>query len=284
MPAILGFAAVIKNLSGVADAEGVPAVMASVVASQLIVSMFLIGGVLDRLARDRSVGAGAFFSACGVYFVRFFRLGIIAAVVYWLLFVWFHTWLFDAVYPRLTANLTVERTAFFYRVVLYAIFAVPVVFANLVFDYAKVRAVVEDRRSMIGAVSAGVRFVLRNPATLGLYALNTLLFLLVIASLLPGRAGRKQQPAGVRDRPALHRAQSRREAAVRGVADGAVPGPSRACGLCGAAGAEVAGFAGRRSHRARAVDSCQLPVTLPKAVRLRKPVQLRTGQLTTGRN
>jgi hypothetical protein len=184
VPAILGFAAVMKNLSGVADAEALPTMMASVVASQLIVSMFLIGGALDRLARDRSVGAGAFFSACGVYFVRFFRLGIMAAFVYWLLFIWIHTWLFDAVYPRLTANLTIERTAFFYRVGLYVIFFVPVVFANLVFDYAKVRAVVEDRRSMIGAVSAGARFVLRNPATLGLYALNTLLFLLVIALYL----------------------------------------------------------------------------------------------------
>ena len=184
VPAILGFAAVLKNLSGVADAKGLPTVMASVVASQLLVSMFLIGGVLDRLARDRSLGAGAFFAACGVYFVRFLRLGIMAAAVYWVLFVTFHTWLFDAVYPRLTANLTVERTAFFYRLALYAIFAVPVVFANLVFDYAKVRAVVEDRRSMIGAVSAGARFVLRNPATLGLYALDIVLFLLVLALYL----------------------------------------------------------------------------------------------------
>jgi hypothetical protein len=180
VPAILGFAAVLENLSGVADAERLPTVMASVVAAQLIVSMFLIGGVLDRVARDRSLGAAAFCAACGVYFVRFLRLGIIAAVVYWLLFVSFHTWLFDRVYPRLTENLTVERTAFFYRVALYLIFAVPVVFANLVFDYAKVRAVVEDRRSMIGALSAGARFVIRNPATLGLYALDTLLFVLVI--------------------------------------------------------------------------------------------------------
>ena len=42
------------------------------------VSLFLAGGVLDRLARDRALGAGAFFSACGVYFVRFLRLGVIA--------------------------------------------------------------------------------------------------------------------------------------------------------------------------------------------------------------
>ena len=122
VPAILGFAAVLKNLSGVADSQSLSIVIASVVAAQIIVAMFLVGGVLDRLARDRALGAGAFFAACGVYFVRFLRLGIIAAAVYWVLFVSFHTWLFDAVYPRLTANLTVERTAFFYRVALYVIF------------------------------------------------------------------------------------------------------------------------------------------------------------------
>ena len=69
------------------------------------------------------VGAGAFFSACGVYFVRFIRLGIIAAVVYWVLFVPYHAWLFDGLYPALIADITVERTAFFIRLALYAVFA-----------------------------------------------------------------------------------------------------------------------------------------------------------------
>ncbi len=180
VPAVLGFAAVLNNLSGVADARALPVVIASAVIAQIVVSMFLVGGVLDRLARDRALGAGGFFAACGVYFVRFLRLGVIAAGVYWLLFVSLHAWLFDAVYPRLIANVTVERTAFVYRVGLYVVFAVPVLFANVVFDYAKVRAVVEDRRSMIGALVAGARFVMRHPATLGLYTLNALLFLLVI--------------------------------------------------------------------------------------------------------
>lgn len=180
VPAILGFAAVLTNLSGVADARGFPLVVASVVATQLGVSMFLIGGVLDRLARDRVLGTGGFFAACGVYFVRFLRLGVIAAAVYWFLFVTLHTWLFDGVYPRLIAGVTVERTAFVYRMALYGLFAVPVLLTNLVFDYAKVRAVVEDRRSMIGALAAGARFVRRNPATLGLYALNAAVFFAVL--------------------------------------------------------------------------------------------------------
>jgi hypothetical protein len=177
VPAILGFAAILQNLSGVADASGPPSPVVWVVAAQLLISTFLMGGVLDRLARDRAIGAAAFFGACGVYVFRFLRLAIVAGAVYALLFITVHRWLFDALYPRLIEDLTVERTAFAYRAGLYLMFGVLVVSANLVFDYAKIRAVVEDRRSMIGALGAGLRFVRRNlGATAGLYALNSLAF------------------------------------------------------------------------------------------------------------
>jgi hypothetical protein len=181
VPAILGFAAVMKNLSTFVDNTGFPVVIAIAVSIHMLVSLFLIGGVLDRLARDRAIGAAAFFSACGMYAVRFVRLAILATAVYWVLLVPYHQWLFDELYPTLIENLTVERTAFFYRAGLYALFLVPLTLANLVFDYAKVRAVVEDRRSMIGALVSAIRFISRNPgAVIGLYLLDTLLFLVVI--------------------------------------------------------------------------------------------------------
>ena len=54
-------------------------------------------------------------------------------------------------------------------------FALLLALVGLVFDYARVRAVVEDRRSMLGAVLAGWRFVRRHPAgCTGLYAANGL--------------------------------------------------------------------------------------------------------------
>lgn len=181
VPAILGFAAVLQNLSGVADASGPPSPVVWVVVAQLLLSTFLLGGLLDRLARDRAIGAGAFFAACGVYVFRFLRLSVVALAVYAFLFITVHGWLFDRIYPRLITELTVERTAFFYRFGLYAVFGALVLFTNLVFDYAKVRAVVEDRRSMIGALSAGFRFVRRNlGATIGLYAANSLAFVAVL--------------------------------------------------------------------------------------------------------
>lgn len=181
VPAILGFAAVLKNLSTIADMTAVPTVIATAVAINMLVSLFLAGGVLDRVARDHRVGAGAFFAACGVFFIRFIRLGLIAAAIYWTLFGPFHRWLFDGVYPLLIADVTAERTAFFIRLGLYAAFAVPVLFFNVLFDYAKIRAVVEDRRSMLGALVASWRFVRRNGgAVAGLYAMDALLFLIVI--------------------------------------------------------------------------------------------------------
>lgn len=190
VPAVLGFAAVLKNLSDVADARGVPGAVASAVVVQVALAIFLAGGVLDRLARDRAVGAGAFFHACGVWFFRFLRLAVLAGACYALLFGVLHPWLFGPVWDRLLVDLTVERTAFLYRVLLYAAFAAPLLAVNLVFDYAKARAVVEDRRSAIGALVAGARFAWRHRGqTTALYALNTLVFLAVAAGYAAAAPG-----------------------------------------------------------------------------------------------
>jgi hypothetical protein len=193
VPAILGFAAVMKNLSTLADAGPLPTVIASVVTANIVVSVFLLGGVLDRLARDRSVGSRGFFAACGVFFFRFLRLGAIAGLVYYFLFTWLHPLLLDNAFLALTRDVTVERTAFGYRVGLYLVFAAALLFVNVLVDYAKIRMVVEDRRSAIGAVAASMRFVRRHTgAAFGLYLLNTMVFLTVLLLYFmtaPGAAG-----------------------------------------------------------------------------------------------
>jgi hypothetical protein len=193
VPSILGFAAVLKNLSSIADAAPTSGVLASLVAAHIALSMFVLGGVLDRLARDRATAANGFFAACGVFFFRFLRLSAIAAAVYGALFLWLHPWLFDDVYAEWTRSTTVERDAFFLRVGFYAVFGVLLLAVNLLFDYAKIRMVVEDRRSAIGALTAAVRFIRRHPRqTVAVYLLNALLFLVVIAIyfvLAPGAGG-----------------------------------------------------------------------------------------------
>ena len=192
-PTIIGFGAVLDNLSAFLDNTTRPLVIVAAASAYIVVWLFLAGGILDRYARQRPTRAHGFFAASGTFFFRFLRLAIIQWIAYAMLFGVVHRWLFDRWYPWLTRDLTVERTAFLLRVALYLAFGTLLAGLSLIFDYAKVRAVVEDRRSMIGAIGGAVRFIGRNAgASLGLYALDFLLFLIVLAAyalIAPGAGG-----------------------------------------------------------------------------------------------
>jgi len=192
-PTIIGFGAVLDNVSALADRTSRPAVIFVAAAVYILLWIFLAGGTIDRLARDRATRAYGFFSASGAFFFRFLRLFGVQALVYGVLFGVVHPLLFDRVYSRLTHDLTVERTAFFVRLALYAIFGAAIAACTIVFDYAKVRAVVEDRRSMIGAIAAALGFIRRHTAaTIELFLVNFALFATLMAAyglVAPG-AGR----------------------------------------------------------------------------------------------
>ena len=178
---ILGFGGTIKILSDLVDRQPLNPTLAGGVAAYLVVWIFLSGGIIDRYARARPLRTAAFFAACGVYFVRFLRLAVVQIAVYWALFGWLYPWLFGRVYAHFVRNMTMESHALAVRVSFYVVFWLIVVTFSVIFDYAKVRAVVEDRRSMISAIGSGVRFVRRRVfRTFGLYGLNSLVFLLIL--------------------------------------------------------------------------------------------------------
>jgi hypothetical protein len=192
-PLVLGFASTLDHASSVLDADGETVAIASLAAAYLLVWTFLSGGILDRYARQRPTRTYGFFGASGACFWRLLRLGLIAAAVYGLLFAYVHRWLLDDAYGRLTRDLAVERTAFIWRAVLYAAFGALLVAVNVTFDYAKIRLVVEDRRSALGALRAAVAFVARHAdRVIALYAVNALAFLLVVSAwalMAPGAGG-----------------------------------------------------------------------------------------------
>jgi hypothetical protein len=192
-PTILGFGAVLDNLSAFMDNTARPIVIVGAAATYIALWLFVAGGIIDRYARRRTTGVQGFFAASGVFFFRFLRLAVVMFVVYGLLFGYLHPWLFDRLYPRLIRSVNVERTAFFIRAGFYLLFGLALGGCNLVFDYAKVRAVVEDRRSALGALASGIRFVRRNGgAAITLYLLDLALFaatLLAYAAVAPGAGG-----------------------------------------------------------------------------------------------
>jgi hypothetical protein len=192
-PSIIGFASTLDSVSRVLDADFDLMPVAGAIAAYLVTWTFLAGGVLDRYARQRPVRANGFFAAAGVFFWRFLRLGAIAAIAYWFLFAYVHEWLFTDWYVKATRDLDVERTAFIWRAGLYAVFGALLLAANVLFDYARVRLVVEDRRSAIGALLAALGFVARNAgAVSGVYGLNAAVLLAVFAAwaaVAPGAGG-----------------------------------------------------------------------------------------------
>jgi hypothetical protein len=192
-PSIIGFAATLDNVGGLLDGRRQIAPVAAAIAAYLLAWLFFTGGIVDRYARDEAEGAGAFFAAAGAFIGRLLRLALLAALAYGFLFACVHEQLFGVWYVNATRDLAVERTAFFWRAGFYCVFGALLLAVNVLFDYGKVRLIVEDRTSVVGALAAALRFISRHPRRVGgLYALNAAVLVMVLgawAIVAPG-AGR----------------------------------------------------------------------------------------------
>jgi hypothetical protein len=172
---ILGAAGLVSTLGDLLDGNGPSLSLLGAVALYLGISIFLSGGIVDRLARARPLGAAAFLALCGGYFFRLLRLSMAAGAVYWLLFRTVHPFLFDVLFDRWTRDLSTEHQVLAIRAGLYVVFAALMGLVSLATDFIRVRLVVEDRRSVVSAVGAGLRFVRRRLWRCGgLYILNIL--------------------------------------------------------------------------------------------------------------
>jgi len=107
-----------------------------ILVEYVLVGSFLLGGAIDRYARARATRAFGFFGAGGRHLGAMLRLAALEAVL-----------------VLAADNVPDARAAL-------AIVAL----VGLVGVYARVRIVVEDRRSAIGAWIASVRFIRRNAA------------------------------------------------------------------------------------------------------------------------
>ena len=196
-PRIVGFAATLDSLSAIADTRAEAAPIAGLLLAYVLLWTYLGAGIIDRYARRRPIRAQGFAAACGVHALGFSVLALVGAIVYGSIFGYVHPWLLDTRYASLTQDLDSERAAFAWRVAAYAIVGALAAGANLILDYAKIRMVVEDRRSATGSLVAALRFLSRNPTTAGgLYLLNTV----TCAALLAAWAGVAPSagPAGLR--------------------------------------------------------------------------------------
>jgi hypothetical protein len=191
-PSVIGFAAVVRNLSDlIARDRSSPAILL-VLTGWIVMSTFLTGGILTRLARGRPIGGPAFLVACARYAFRLLRLNALIIAGYALAALPF-VWLARGFLRWIAVDMTSERTVFFV-LLLIALVALPIFVAmTIVADAARVRTVLEDRRSMLFGLAAGWRFARRAATTLlgtyGLLIATLVLFWLLYALVAPGAQG-----------------------------------------------------------------------------------------------
>jgi hypothetical protein len=141
----------------------------------ILVNSVLAGGVLPRFrAPEQRSSLGCFIQDSARYAGRLLRLMVIGLICYWLVFKLLNQKLGDAV-SRWTRDSMDDRTVFFARLVVTALVLLGLVFVNLVMDYARVKLVLEDRRSAVEAFLASLGFSLgrlRKAATV--YAFSSL--------------------------------------------------------------------------------------------------------------
>lgn len=153
---VLAAPAILLGTIGVVILYGMPGDLRHLFGAWMLWA-FLSGGILDRYARRRPTRARGFFAACGGHLGAMFRLGLSVLI----LIAAFHL----MIGPGFPSGL-VHQAAFIVALAM-----------TLLVTLAQVRVAVEDRRSAIGALLGAARFALRNPASVGLFALFVFGFL-----------------------------------------------------------------------------------------------------------
>ncbi len=145
----------------------------------LIVNIFLAGGLIASLSAEHRVSLRRFAHTAGRYFWRYLRLFVLLAIVLGLVLAGYGAWGQEFI-EDLQKNATTDVASFLWRAVAVAVVLVLVSLVLMVFDYAKIRTVVDSRRSMFLAALAALAFSLRRPLrTVSLFYLN----LVVVAAL-----------------------------------------------------------------------------------------------------
>jgi len=123
---------------------------------------FLNGGILGMFnSMDKKLSFNNFFGDCGKYFIRFLFLTIGAVACYMLLSSYFFPWL-EGGLSNLGENATKEWIPFTLDRFRNIIFLILLFFIGMLFDYAKISIVVDEKRNVIVPFFKSLFFIIRH--------------------------------------------------------------------------------------------------------------------------
>jgi hypothetical protein len=158
----------------------------------ILVSIFLNGGIIGRLAAGEKTTLQGFFADCGKYFGRFFRVFLLSLPVYILVFGGLLK-LVSAPFKLWAKNAGGEMPVIIASNLRFLVTILILSIVQMYFDYVKIHLAAREGRKVLAAAAAALSFVGRKFfKAWGLYLLVGLLFVaasvvfIAITNVLPG--------------------------------------------------------------------------------------------------
>ena len=180
-PSIIGKGAILTNLESLIQMRffSAPPILIGFGLLYIILHTFLAGGILSTFNQDEPrFAVKEFLQGAGSHFLRFFALMLFSWLFLFIISAFLRNALLPIIY-NISSDSYSEVIPFLLTLALSAITLFLLLFVQMVFDYARIKVVLEDEKNVLKATGKAFSFVFKHPiSTFGLFYL---IFLLNIA-------------------------------------------------------------------------------------------------------
>jgi hypothetical protein len=173
-PSVIGKGAILTNLENLIQMRfySLPPILLVFGLFYIILHTFLAGGILTIFNQDApKFTMKEFIQGAGSHFLRFFGLMLFS----WLFIIAIGVFLqegFISIVSEISSNSLSEVTPFFIELGFSALTFILLLFIQMVFDYARIKVVLEESRNIIKSTLEALAFVFKYPfSTFGLFYL-----------------------------------------------------------------------------------------------------------------
>lgn len=186
-PSLIGKGAILNNLESLIQMSFffAPPILIAFGLSYLILRVFLAGGILSIFNQDiPRFTMKEFFQGAGSHFIRFLGLMLLS----WIFILVITTFLLNALHSiisDISAESVSEVTPFLLRLALSALTLAFLFFVQMVFDYARIKTVLENSRNIIKVTLEAFGFVFKHPfSTFGLFYFIILIQIIITVAYI----------------------------------------------------------------------------------------------------
>ena len=173
-PSVIGKGAILTNLESLIQMRflSLPPILLVFGLFYIILHTFLAGGILTIFSQDApGFTLKEFIQGAGSHFLRFFGLMLFS----WVFIIAIGSLLQDAlisILSGISSNSLSEVTPFFIGLGINALIFILLLFIQMVFDYARIKVVLEESRNIFKSTLEALAFVFKYPfSTFGLFYL-----------------------------------------------------------------------------------------------------------------